>query len=139
MEIPPGAENTEIKAEFTTPPIFLFDITAVAIYPHMHLLGTKIQVELQRPQQEVEPLILIDKWDFNWQGAYYYEQPIKIPAGSTIRLTCTYDNSVNNPKNPAKEPRTVRWGEGTEDEMCISALGITFDRENLIPFRASAR
>ena len=26
----------------------------------------------------------------------------------------------------------VTWGEGTEDEMCLAFLGVTFDNENLL-------
>ncbi len=136
MTIPAGAENHEVKAEFTTPPLFLFDVTINTIYPHMHLLGRKIDVQLQRPREDPGQMIRIEDWDFNWQGSYTYTEPVKAPAGSTVRLTCTYDNSVNNPKNPAPEPKTVTWGEGTEDEMCLAFLGITFDHENLLPFSA---
>jgi hypothetical protein len=28
----------------------------------------------------------------------------------------------------------VRWGEGTNDEMCLGFLGVVFDNENLLPF-----
>lgn len=134
MQIPAGEKDVEIKASFTTPPLPLFDVSLIAIYPHMHLLGRKIALELQRRGEDPEPLIRIDDWNFNWQGSYTYSKPVKAPAGSTVRLACTYDNTIDNPYNPAKEPRLVTWGEGTEDEMCLAFLGITFDRENLLPF-----
>jgi len=127
-----------VQAVFTTPPLGLFDVSVTSIYPHMHLLGRKIDVQLQRPRQDLEQMIRIEDWDFNWQGSYMYTEPVKAPGGSTVRLTCTYDNSVNNPKNPAPEPKTVTWGEGTEDEMCLAFLGLTFDRENLLPFALTA-
>ena len=52
-------------------------------------------------------------------------------------MSCRFDNSENNPRNPSNPVKPVRWGEGTEDEMCITFLGVTFDRENLLPFSAS--
>lgn len=133
MQIPAGAKGFDVKAEFSIPPISLFDLTAVAVYPHMHLLGTAIKLEVERPRESPEQMIAIDNWDFNWQGPYQYNEPVKVPAGSKVRLTCTYDNSVDNPRNPAVSPRDITWGEGTEDEMCLALVGITFDRENLLP------
>jgi hypothetical protein len=47
-------------------------------------------------------------------------------------MTCTYDNSAQNPRNPSNPPKVVRWGEGTEDEMCVAFLGVTFKNENLL-------
>ncbi len=133
MTIPAGAKDVDIHADFSIPPIPLFDLTAVAVYPHMHLLGTRIKLEVERPRENAEQMIAIDNWDFNWQGPYQYNEPVKVPAGSKVRLTCTYDNSIDNPRNPAVSPRTITWGEGTEDEMCLAFVGITFDRENLLP------
>jgi hypothetical protein len=134
MTIPAGAENHTVTAQFSLPPLSLFDVSAVAVYPHMHLLGRKIEVEVKRPRDSAaESMIRIDEWDFNWQGPYEYKEPVKIPGGSTVKLSCTYDNSANNPKNPSPEPKTITWGEGTEDEMCVAFLGITFDREDLLP------
>lgn len=139
MTIPAGAENHTVAAQFTLPPLSLFDVSAVAVYPHMHLLGRKIAVEVKRPREsEAESMIRIDDWDFNWQGPYEYKEPVKIPGGSTVKLSCTYDNSANNPKNPSAEPKTISWGEGTEDEMCLAFLGITFDREDLLPLTSQA-
>ncbi len=139
MTIPAGAENHTITARFSLPPLNLFDVSAVAIYPHMHLLGRRIEVEVSRPKEPApERMILIDDWDFNWQGPYSYKEAVRMPGGSTIRLACTYNNSASNPKNPASEPKTVTWGEGTEDEMCLAFLGITFDREDLLPLTSGA-
>lgn len=134
MTIPAGAENHTVSAQFSLPPLNLFDVSVVAVYPHMHLLGRRIEVEVRRPREaSSERMILIDDWDFNWQGPYAYKEPVRVPGGSSIRLACTYNNSASNPKNPAVEPRTIQWGEGTEDEMCLAFLGITFDREDLLP------
>lgn len=62
-----------------------------------------------------------------------------LPAFSTVRLSCIFGNSTNNPRNPNNPPKPVGWGEGTEDEMCLAGVGVTFDRENLLPFRLGSR
>lgn len=72
-------------------------------------------------------LIDIQDWDFNWQGAYRYREPIAIPTGTQFLLTAYYDNSSSNPRNPNDPPKAVSWGEETTDEMCIAFLGLTLD------------
>ncbi|MBC8167143.1 MAG: ascorbate-dependent monooxygenase [Bryobacteraceae bacterium] len=132
FKIPPGRNDYEVKASLTIPP--LLDAKAIQIVPHMHLLGRKIAIEVERRDKSKEDLIYIDDWDFNWQNFYTFAKQVPLPSGSTIRLTCTFDNTAENPKNPSNPLKTVGWGEGTEDEMCIGFAGITFDRENLLPF-----
>ena len=129
MEIPAGADNHVIKNTYLIPP--LFDLHIVNIFPHMHLLGTQIKLDLLPLAGAAKPLILIDKWDFNWQGPYTYMEPVAAPAFNRIQLTCTYNNSESNPRNPNNPLKLVTWGEGTEDEMCLGFIGITFDRERL--------
>jgi hypothetical protein len=125
LNIPAGNPAATATADFVIPPFF--DLKIINAFPHMHLLGTRIELEkIHRGARE--SLILIDKWDFNWQGPYTYEKAVSMPAGSTARLKCTYDNSVNNPRNPSNPLKDVKWGEGTEDEMCLAFVGVTFDR-----------
>jgi mono/diheme cytochrome c family protein len=130
LNIPAGAAKHTEVANFAIPP--LFDAHLINIFPHMHLLGTQIKAErVGLGGRSTEPLIYIDNWDFNWQGPYQYVDPVPLPALSTVRVTCTFDNSASNPRNPNNPLKPVRWGEGTEDEMCLAFLGITLDREKL--------
>ena len=129
MTIPAGADNHPIQSTYLIPP--LFDSHIVNVFPHMHLLGTQIKMELLPVSGDAKPLILIDKWDFNWQGPYNFVEPIAAPAFNRLRLTCTYNNSDSNPRNPNNPLKAVTWGESTEDEMCLGFVGLTFDRERL--------
>jgi hypothetical protein len=131
FRIPPGDPNYDVRA--LLPMLPFTDAKLIQIVPHMHMLGKKIQVTAQRGGVE-RSLIYIDDWDFHWQGFYTYVEPVPITSGTTLRLTCTFDNSAENPRNPHNPPRTVTWGEGSEDEMCVAFLGVTFDNENLLPF-----
>ena len=49
--------------------------------------------------------------------------------GDTIRITCTWDNSYDNQPigwdGEQQESRTIRWGDGTFDEMCLGGVTIT--------------
>jgi hypothetical protein len=135
FRIPAGAANHEVNAAFDVPP--LFDGKLINIFPHMHVLGRKIQVSHVPRGDDAKPLIFIDDWDFNWQGFYTFQEPLPFGAFDSLRMTCTFDNSENNPRNPSNPLKDVRWGEGTEDEMCLTFVGVTFDRENLLPFNVN--
>lgn len=125
--IPPGAKNHEVTASFDVPPLISAKMWAVT--PHMHLLGKKIKVELTKPGAATpDCLIDIPDWDFNWQGTYLYKTPIDLTGGAKLKLTCNFDNSTDNPRNPNNPPKTVRWGEETTDEMALAFIGFTLDQ-----------
>ena len=80
------------------------------------------------PPGGTHALVWIKDWDFNWQGSYEFEKPIRLVKGSVIHVEATYDNSADNPKNPNSPPKMVRWGEQTTDEMCLCSVQVTADR-----------
>lgn len=137
FKIPAGSDNYQHGTTFQIPQIalapHLLDVHAIEIYPHMHLLGRDIKVNVVHTDQSVTPMIWEDNWDFRWQGYYTYTQPMAITSGSGVQLTCTWDNSDNNPSNPNNPLVDVTWGERTRDEMCVAFVGVTFDNEPLLP------
>ncbi len=134
--LPPGESNVVVKASQVVFPFLTGK--AILIAPHMHLLGRTIKVEVKDADGTVRPMINIEDWDFNWQGFYTFGEAVKLPAFSTVWLTSSYDNSANNPRNPNNPLKAVRWGEGTEDEMCLAFLGVVFDNESFLPFRSGS-
>jgi hypothetical protein len=106
--IPPGATGYRATVGITFPQ----PATLWGLAPHMHTLGRHIRVE-----KDGACLIDIPSWDFHWQQAYFLKDALPIAAGSRVTLTCTWDNPTS---------RTVLWGEGTSDEMCLSYLYLTF-------------
>jgi hypothetical protein len=122
-------------------------VSLIGIAPHCHLLGKDWTVYAVTPTNDTLNLISIPDWDFNWQGSYYYKSPIVIPAGSVLHAYGTYDNTTNNPFNPANPPVTVSWGEGTNDEMFYLPFiftvyqagdeNIVFEEDSLIVGNAS--
>jgi len=93
---------------------------AVDIYsvqPHAHNLAREVTGTATLPDGSRQPLIFIRDWDFNWQGVYRYARPLSLPAGTTLSMEYTYDNSAGNPHNPFRPPQRVRYGQRTSDEM----------------------
>lgn len=127
FRIPAGAQDYEVRASLPIPPFFAAN--AITVFPHMHLLGRRIKLEVEDLDGKRRPMIYIDDWDFNWQGFYEFAEPVRLPVGSTLRLTTNYDNSENNPKNPNNPLKPVGWGEGTNDEMCLAFIGVVLDND----------
>ncbi len=129
--IPAGAKEHVVTQTFDVPALMAGKI--VGVTPHMHLLGKQIKVEITRPGQPTQCLINVPSWDFNWQGAYLYQSPVTAPGGSTVKLSCTFDNSTDNPFNPNTPPKAVRWGEETTDEMALAFIAFTLDLFSVTP------
>jgi hypothetical protein len=79
--------------------------TFFAAFPHMHLLGTEIRLDL-----DGAPLVDLE-WDFGEQPEIPIDPPAESEDGSSIGVTCTY-------VNPGAEP--VTWGPSAADEMCLA-------------------
>jgi hypothetical protein len=100
-------------------------VTIYSVGGHMHLRGVDIKVELNPDQPTHATLLHIPAWNFRWQDFYALQTPVAAPAGTVVRVTCTYDNSAaHQPVVGTKQlaPRYVLWGEGTTDEMCLGVL-----------------
>jgi hypothetical protein len=101
------------------------DMTMYSIGGHMHLLAKSIKIELNPGTSGAKTLIHIPKWDFHWQGNYWFKTPVEVKRGDTIRTTCTFDNSPENQPVIAgtqTKPRYVMWAEATTDEMCLGII-----------------
>jgi mono/diheme cytochrome c family protein len=127
--IPPGDPHYKVTASLPIPPGT--DMHALAILPHMHLLGQQIQVNAVSPNGATTCLVKIDDWNFHWQDNYLFADPVPLPGRTRLELTAYYDNSENNPNNPHSPPQPVSWGGSTFDEMCVAFIGVTFDNENM--------
>jgi hypothetical protein len=114
IEIPPGARRHPGRAEF----VFEKESTLFEVTPHMHLRGSSFEYTAVYPDGRREVVLSVPNYDFNWQTLYRLRKPLRMPAGTRLVCTGTFDNSASNPANP--DPgATVRFGEQTEDEMFI--------------------
>jgi hypothetical protein len=127
IQIPAGDASYTATASRIVPR----DITVLAVTPHMHWLGKDMKIDAILPDDTDKKLVHVNDYDFNWQTVYALKEPMKLPAGTKIELSATYDNSTNNPANPTNPPKDVTWGEQTTDEMCIAFIAYTEDSEHL--------
>lgn len=122
LVIPPDQVST-FTCDYQVPG--QYDITVLDVSPHMHLLGKSITAWAETPTNQTIPLIHIEDWDFHWQGFYDFMNPIRIPSGSTLHSTATFDNTSSNPDNPSNPPQLVTAGEATTEEMMLVFFSYT--------------
>lgn len=114
FEIPPGTRAHPVRAEFQ----FEHDSLLYEFSPHLHLRGANFTYTAKYPDGRSELLLNVPNYDFNWQTLYRLKAPKRMPAGTRLLCTGTFDNSADNPANP-DPTATVRFGEQTTDEMFI--------------------
>jgi tetratricopeptide (TPR) repeat protein/mono/diheme cytochrome c family protein len=113
IDIPPGEADYEVRDSLTVP----VDVDVLSVYPHAHYLGKVVQAWAETPEGARTWLVEIPDWDFNWQDEYRFREPVRLPAGSTIHMRYTYDNTAANPRNPSDPPVRVTYGPRSVDEM----------------------
>src|SRR5579859_4039535 len=126
LDIPAGQKDFLVTDDFTLP----IDVDLMAIYPHAHYLGDDMQAFAALPDGTKKTLIHIPHWNLNWQAVYRYQQPVRLPTGTTVSLRYVYDNSSDNPLNPNHPPARVVGGNRSSDEMChlwLQVLPVNFD------------
>jgi mono/diheme cytochrome c family protein len=119
LKIPPNTANHIEVKEQRVP----FDLNITALMAHMHIRGKSFKYEAIYADGRQEVLLDIPHYDFNWQLGYEYKQAKFIPAGSTMRITAGFDNSVSNKANPDPN-KEVKWGPQTYDEMMIGYVEV---------------
>jgi hypothetical protein len=121
FRLQPGKEYVESTAAGPLPPD---PFKIYGAMPHMHTLGRTLRVDLEN-NGATQCLVNVDRWDFHWQNAWWYKQPLTIDQPQSISIRCGFDTR--------EKSSVVTWGESTSDEMCISYLYITTSDEPDVP------
>jgi hypothetical protein len=121
LDIPAGESDYRRTTSYVLPR----DVTLVGVVPHMHLLGKSMRTKAILPSGEEFTIIDVENWVYNWQDEYYFERPFKLPKGTRLEATASFDNSEQNPVNPTSPPKDVKWGDETDAEMMFCFFLIT--------------
>ena len=116
--IPPGDPNARSDAYF----ILQEPATLISFQPHMHYRGKRMTLEaISQRTGRAELLSDINRFAWDWQPTYVYEEPLVFAAGTVMHVTAYHDNSAANRVNP-DPTAAVGWGQRTIDEMNIGWL-----------------
>jgi hypothetical protein len=129
IDLPAGQSRVMVRDSFTLP----IDVEVLSAGGHAHYLATDMKMTVTPPGGATRDLLAIERWDFSWQERYYFDQPVRLAAGTRIDVAIAYDNSAANPANPFSPPRRVRWGRESTDEMGSITLEMLPAREADLP------
>ncbi len=127
---------------FTIPPFAAFhpvaqsrtidqDITLFGLFAHMHVRGKDITFRAFPPGGEMDTMLMIPNYNFDWQMPYYLPPgQIRYPAKTRFECLAHFDNSSFNPFNPDPSAE-VQVGEQTDKEMMYGFVFYVVDAEQL--------
>ena len=87
------------------------DATIMAIWPHMHQIGTHLRV-VHETTSNGDVTLHDGAFDFNEQLNYAIA-PTLVQAGEHIEVYCTYENTTG---------QIVTFGDSSSNEMCFAGL-----------------
>ena len=105
---------------------FRNDVTIQSLFIHAHVRGKDFTWVLTYPDGREEVLLRVPNYNFDWQFTYDLAEPLKVPAGSTVKSIARYDNSRENRRNPAPH-KDAYWSEQSWDDMFLSTVEYTVD------------
>lgn len=118
--LPPGEESATFSWDMALGdvPNLHMDLDGaelLGILPHMHQRGRTMTVDIQSADgAESRCAADVDRWDFSWQQAYFYETAMPVAGDDRLAVTCAWDTRGDDvPVGP---------GFGTDDEMCLVGL-----------------
>lgn len=112
FEIPP-AVSLELSDPWTTDKA----IDVFAAQPEARYQATMAKCILVPPDGEPKNIVLIPSWDMYWGGAYNLASPVRVPAGSRIIASTTYDNFRHHRQDLATPTKPLYSGRGMEHEV----------------------
>ncbi|HET6583585.1 MAG TPA: hypothetical protein VFG69_09055, partial [Nannocystaceae bacterium] len=84
------------------------EVDVIGVLPHMHTRGTRMQIEFD-VDGAIECGADVDRWDFDWQQTFFYEQPLAMRMTDHMRVSCEWDTT--------DETEPVPPSLGNEGEM----------------------
>lgn len=110
-----GGGGFSIDSIFSFP--FARQLKIYGVGPHMHQLGRRLKLEMLDLSGKNTCVASVPLFDFNWQMGSLYKKPVTFEATNSMKISCNFDTRGRT--------EVTTFGEGTNDEMCISFLLVT--------------
>jgi mono/diheme cytochrome c family protein len=115
--IAPGDPEHPIAAAYR----FDEPVQLLAVRARMNYRGKHMKFAAAGANGKPEEIFSIPAYNYGWQPHYWLDEPVSISAGTEVKVTGAFDNSLSNPFNP--DPREeVTWGLESWEEMFTGYL-----------------
>jgi hypothetical protein len=130
MKIP--ADAPEVPFTYAADPRAFFSLlgspldtskgfTLEAVMFHMHQLGRRGELWLDKADKRRVKVLEIADWDFHWQNEYQLAEPVRFEPGDKLRVKCVFDNTAGR-LGPGRPSAATNWGENSDEEMCVANI-----------------
>lgn len=130
MKIPANA--TDVTHQYAADPRSFFKLLGSpldttqgfnleAVMFHMHQLGKRGELWLEKADRRRIKVLDIPDWDFHWQNEYQLAEALRFEPGDQLRVKCVFDNSPGR-LGPGLSPMDTNWGENSTEEMCVANI-----------------
>ncbi|MEN0061990.1 MAG: hypothetical protein AAGA48_07535 [Myxococcota bacterium] len=106
----------------------------LGVFPHMHTLGDRFYARVLRPDG-TDICVVDGAYDFDNQLTYQFSEPLALSPDDRMEYTCVWNNSSSNPEITGK-PVDTRFGERTDEEMCVFFTLVRQLEEDVNPLQA---
>ena len=106
------------------------DVEALAVSPHMHLLGHDMHMSVRLPNGVTQNLIEIADWDPVLAERLLLPKADHVAGGSIVNVVAHFDNSAHA-RNPNQPPKMVKVGPNFDDEMCVGYIAMVKKGQDL--------
>ena len=114
FKVPPHAQRHAAEAQY----VFEEDVVVHGLRAHMHFRGHDMKFTAEFPDGTTKTLLNVPNYSYAWQPTYQLDEPVTLPAGTTVHVTGHFDNSEFNPANPDPS-KELTFGLQSWDEMFI--------------------
>ncbi|KAL3870847.1 hypothetical protein ACJMK2_038884 [Sinanodonta woodiana] len=130
--IPPRMQNVTVNSVCPgdcTKDMFVGNLNLIGAINHMHYLGHSQTIALYRDGKFQRDITNDKEYHYDKPQFYQFDSPIQLRPGDELRTVCTYSSTNIN--------RTVKFGIGTDEEMCFGFLTYYPARDMKMPFCTS--
>ena len=106
------------------------DVEAMAVSPHMHLLGRDMHMSVRFPKRPHPEPDRDRRLGPSLAERLLLSEADLAARRSVVKVVAHFDNSAH-PRNPNRPPKLVKVGPNFDDEMCVGYIAVVKKGQDL--------
>jgi hypothetical protein len=97
-DVPAGAEHYRVEKSVK----ISASAEAIAIRPLLFPFAQSLEVTAYRPDGTTEVLVWAKDYRYDWQPAFIFKEPVRLPMGTRVRAVAYINNASSNANKPLR-------------------------------------